>query len=109
MTTSDLPTGTPAGHREIDEDIQPPREPNYLLRRAIVIGSLVVLIAAIAIGVGTLLERNSDSATSAGAPTEWNTVVLLDKRSGQVILTDASGEESARFTSGVRAATDAVA
>ncbi|MET0662949.1 MAG: hypothetical protein ABWZ42_07450 [Ilumatobacteraceae bacterium] len=108
MTTSDLPTGTPAGHREIDEVQEPPREPNYLLRRAIVIGSVVALIAAIAIGVGTLLERDSDSAPSAGAPAEWDTVVLLDNRSGQVILADASGAESARFTSGVRAATDAM-
>ena len=109
MTTSDLPTGTPAGHREIDEDLEPPREPNYLLRRAIVIGSVVALIAAIAIGVGALLDRDSDSATSAGAPAEWDTVVLLDRRSGQVILTDTSGEESARFTSGVRSPTDAIA
>ena len=36
-------------------------------------------------------------------------MVLLDERTGQVILTDESGEESARFASGVRGTTDAMA
>ena len=109
MTTSDLPTGTPAGHREIVEHEEPPREPNFLLRRAIVVGSVVALIAALAVGVGKLLERDHDSDTTGAAPAEWDTVVLIDDRTGQVILTDPSGEEQARFASGVRSATDALA
>ncbi len=109
MTTSDLPTGTAPRHREVDEDEASPPEPNYLLRRAIVIGSIVALIAAVAIGVGMLLERDGDTVDSGAAQADWNTVVLLDGRTGQVILTDGSGAESARFASGVRSPTDAMA
>ena len=35
-------------------------------------------------------------------------VVLVEDRTGQVILTDESGEESARFDSGVRSPTGAM-
>ncbi|MET0661976.1 MAG: hypothetical protein ABWZ42_02490 [Ilumatobacteraceae bacterium] len=109
MTTSDLPTGTAPRHREIDEVEEPPREPNYLLRRAIVTGSVVALIAAVAIGTGALLERDHPNVDSGAAQADWDTVVLLDDRTGQVILTDGSGAESARFASGVRSPTDAIA
>ena len=108
MTTSDLPTGAPSGHGEIDEHDGSDREPNYLVRRAIVVGTVVVVIAAIAVGVGLLLDGGGDDTTSGAATVDWNTVVLIDSRTGQVILTDGAGEESARFASGIRTPTDAM-
>ena len=108
MTTSDLPPGAPTGQGEIDDDHVASREPNYLVRRSIVVGAVIVLIAAVAVGVGRLLDGGSDSSTSGAAQADWNTVVLLDGRTGQVIVTDDAGEESTRFASGVRAPTDAM-
>ncbi len=108
MTTSDPPEGSRVG-QEADEPNVSGRPPNYLVRRAIVVGAGVVLVAAVAVGIGALLDRGGESSPSGEAVAEWNSAVLLDSRTGQVVVTDTAGEESARFGSGVRAPADAIA
>src|SRR5688572_7480192 len=80
------------GRRSGDGDTEgPDREPNYLIRRGIAIGGVVAAIAAGAVVVGSLIDGGNDEAPSGAAQAEWNTIVLLDERSGQVILADAAG------------------
>lgn len=108
MTPPDPPEGSSAErpHAEIDGS---GREPNYLVRRAIVVGVVVVLIASIAVGVGSLIDGDESSSPSGAATSDWNAIALVDDRTGQVIVVDEAGDEQARFASGVRQPTDTAA
>src|SRR5918993_2304624 len=77
------------------------RQPNYLIRRGIAIGGVVAAVAAGAVVVGSLVDRDGDDAPTGAADAEWDTIVLIDDRSGQVIVADETGEEELRFPSGV--------
>ncbi len=89
-----------------EHDDAPGRAPNFLIRRAIVIGGVVAAIVGGGLVVNALV-RNGGGDDAIGANVEWNTIALVDERSGDVILTDATGAEQSRFPSGVRAAVDA--
>src|SRR6187401_762929 len=66
--------------------------PNYLVRRGIAVAAIVAAIAAGAIFIGGLVDRDDDTTATGAADADWNTIVLLDQRSGQVILADENGE-----------------
>ena len=85
------------------------QEPNYLIRRGIAVGAVVAAIAAGAIFIGGMVDQNDDTTGTGAADSDWNTIVLLDQRSGQVILADENGDEQSRFASGVTNPTDALA
>jgi hypothetical protein len=79
--------------------------PNYLFRRAVVIGGVVAVLATASIVVGRLIGSGSEDSTSGAVSSDWNRVVLVDDRTGRVIVDDEQGEEMARIESGVRSPT----
>lgn len=79
--------------------------PNYLFRRAVVIGGVVAVLATASIVIGRLIGSGSNDSTSGAVSTDWNRVVLVDDRTGRVIVDDEQGEEVARIESGVRSPT----
>ncbi|MEO1059167.1 MAG: hypothetical protein AAFY28_19845, partial [Actinomycetota bacterium] len=83
--------------------------PNYLVRRAIAVLGAVAVIAAGAIVVGQLIgDDNGGGSTSSGAvEAEWNTFVLIDERTDDVVLLDEDASELDRRTTGVRAPIEA--
>jgi hypothetical protein len=81
------------------------RGPNYLFRRAVVVGGVVAVLATASIVVGQLIGTGSQDSTSGAVGTDWNRVVLVDDRTGRVIVDDEQGEEVARIESGVRSPT----
>ena len=76
--------------------------PNYLFRRAVVVGGVVAVLATASIVVGQLIGSGSQDSTSGAVSTDWNRVLLVDDRTGRVIVDDEQGEEVARIESGVR-------
>lgn len=90
-----------------DHDLHEPpssarhRNPNYLFRRAIVVGGVVAVIATASIVVGQLIGTGSDDTISGAISTDWNRIVLVDDRTGRVIVDDDKGKELARIESGV--------
>jgi len=81
------------------------RRPNYLIRRAVVVGGVVAVLATASIVVGQLIRAGTDESTSGAVGTDWNRIVLVDDRSGRVVVVDTAGEELARIQSGVRSPT----
>lgn len=75
--------------------------PNYLFRRAVVVGGIVAVIATAGIVIGGLLDDAGETSTSGALPAEWNRIVLIDERSGRVVLVDDVGDERARIDSAV--------
>ncbi len=78
------------------------RGPNYLFRRAVVVGGVVAVLATASIVVGQLIGSGSTDTTSGAIGTDWNRIVSVDSRTGRVIVDDENGEEVARIESGVR-------
>lgn len=91
--SGDPPPDTGAGRRG---------GPNYLFRRAVVVGGVVAVLATASIVVGQLIGSGSRNSTSGGVSTEWNRVVLVDDRTGRVVVDDEQGEEVARIETGIR-------
>jgi hypothetical protein len=87
--------GSPWPAPASDEQIGDGRGPNYALRRVVV---LVVVVALIGAGAASLLRRGGDDQNGGGtAGTQWNTVVLQNAKSGELTLTDATGQEVDSF------------
>jgi hypothetical protein len=80
--------------------------PNFLIRRAIVVGLVVALIAVAAIAAGNLMGSRNGGSGSVFGGSDWNTVVSIDQNIGSVILTDTEGEETGRFRLGIQSLTD---
>jgi hypothetical protein len=80
--------------------------PNFLIRRAIVVGVVVALIAVTAIAAGSLLGSGDGGSGSAFGDSDWNTAVSIDQNIGTVVLTDPKGEETGRFRLGIQSITD---
>ena len=81
--------------------------PNYWIRRGIVIG---VVGAALAVGAiviaGTIGSNGTDTPTGT-VSADWNRIVLVDERTGRVIVDDESGDEVARIDTRNRSVVDA--
>lgn len=117
MTSTQPPPidGDSAGNRTESSSIVDDRErvdehePNYLVRRGIAIGGVVAAIAGGAILVGSLIGGDDGASTTGAADVDWNTIVLLDDRSGQLIVGDERGDDAVRFPSGLSVPTDVLA
>ncbi len=70
------------------------------------VGGVVAVLVTASIVIGQLIGSGSDEPTSGAISTDWNRIVLVDDRTGRVILDDTDGEELARIESGVRNPTD---
>lgn len=82
------------------------RHPNYLFRRAVVVGGVVAVFAAGALVVTNLIGSGADSTTDGSASADWNRVVTLDDRTGTLVILDDEGEQLGRRDVGIRDATD---
>jgi hypothetical protein len=80
--------------------------PNYWFRRVIVVGGVVAVIATAAVVVINLTRSSDRSPSSGSVSAEWNRVVLVDERTGRVIVDDENGEELARIDTGTRSVVD---
>ncbi len=97
----------PSAHddRSTDAAGRRTRGPNYLFRRAAVVAGVVATVAVASIVIGRLIGSGSEESTSGAIGAEWNRVVLIDDRSGRVVVDDERGEELGRVDSGVRTPT----
>ncbi len=69
------------------------------------VGGVVAVIATASVVIGRMIGSGSDESASGAIGTEWNRVVLVDERTGRVVVDDADGEELGRIDSGVRSPT----
>jgi hypothetical protein len=76
--------------------------PNYLIRRAVVVGGVVAVLATASIVVGQLIGSGSNDTESGAISADWNRIVLVDERTGRIVVDDTQGEEISRIESGVR-------
>ncbi len=65
-------------------------------------GGVVAVLVTASIVVGQLIGSGSDDPISGAISTDWNRIVLVDDRTGRVIVDDMGGEELARIESRVR-------
>jgi hypothetical protein len=89
----------PADRPTIDEASTERRRPNYLARRAAVVGAVVAAVAVVAIVVGRLIGGSDGDPTTGAASSEWNRIVVVDERSGDTVLLDEQGTEERQFDS----------
>ena len=83
--------------RDVDDDEWDDdwEEPNYLIRRALVVGAVVIGVAVVAVGASRFIGGDSDGGGSSSADAEWDTTIvlasdeirLLDRESGDEIDT----------------------
>ena len=76
--------------------------PNYLIRRAVVVGGVVAVLATASIVIGQLMSSDTNDTGSGAIGAEWNRIVLVDDRTGRVVVSDNEGEEVSRINSGLR-------
>ena len=103
-----------AGNDDLDAHGEPPagdrertateRHPNYLFRRAVVVGGVVAVIATAAIVIGNLIGTGGTSSVSGAIAADWNRVVQIDERLGRVIIQNDQGEELDRIDTEIRSA-----
>ena len=86
--------GSPWPAPQADEQIDSGRQPNYLLRRAIV---MVVVVAIVGGAIAWFVGRDGgDDDASTGAGVDWDTVVL-QAADGEVTLVEPNGDEIESF------------
>jgi hypothetical protein len=95
-----------AGAGGTEETAPSSRAPNYLVRRAVVVGGVVAVIATAAIVIGQLMDRSGDDDPSGTIGAEWNRIVLVDPRTGVVTISDETGDERGRVQTRIRDVTD---
>jgi hypothetical protein len=93
----DVRTDDPVGARS---------RPNYWFRRVIVIGGVVAVVATAAIVITNQASSSNGSSPSGTVSAEWNRVVLVDDRTGRVIIDNDTGEELGRIDTGIRSVVD---
>ncbi|MEM8619476.1 MAG: hypothetical protein AAGF73_07115 [Actinomycetota bacterium] len=78
--------------------------PNYLARRALAVFGAVAVIAVGAIVVGQFLgdDGGGASSSSGAVDTAWDTFVLIDERTDEIILLNDDGSELGRQNTDVR-------
>jgi hypothetical protein len=74
-----------------------------------VVGGVVAVLATASIVIGQLIGSGSSDTTAGGVGPEWNRIVLVDDRTGRIVVDDEQGEELARLESGVRNPTGSAA
>ncbi len=87
---------------ELDEGFRP----NYWFRRIVVAGGVVALIITAVIVITNLTAGSGGQATSGAISADWNRVVLIDERTGSVVLANDAGEEVGRIDTGIRSVLD---
>ena len=89
-----------------DDPVNARSRPHYWFRRAVVVGGVVAVVATAAIVITTLTSSSNGAAPLGTVSAEWNRIVLVDERTGRVIVDDAQGDELARIDTGIRSVLD---
>ena len=89
-----------------DDHVNARSRPNYGFRRVIVVGGVVAVFATAAIVIINLTNSSNGAAPSGTVSAQWNRIVLVDERTGRVIVDDEQGEELARIDTGMRSVLD---
>lgn len=79
------------------------RRPNYAMRRALVLASIVVVGA---VGGWFVLGRNGDTESASGRDTPAWDAVVLQRTDGSITVVDRDGEELAEATTDLVGVTD---
>jgi hypothetical protein len=95
------PPSSESSPRPDDRPAASRNRPNYLVRRAIVVGGVVAVLATASVVIGQLMGSGGSGDTSGAILAEWNRIVLLDERTGRVTVMDEEGEVLGRLDSGV--------
>jgi hypothetical protein len=66
--------------------------PNYTARRVAVGSAVLALLAVAAVAVFTIIDGDDEGDDTATAPS-WDTIVEVDRISGDLVVLDADGEE----------------
>ena len=103
----ELPDAEP--RRTSAEAVRGPAGPNYFVRRIIAVIGAVVVIGAGAIVVGQVVGDDDGNGGGGGGAVaaEWNTIVLVDERTDELVLLADDGDEIDRLNTGVRAPVEA--
>lgn len=90
-----------------DETTAPRRDatPNFWLRRIVVVGGIVAVFATAALVVAQVMDSSGGDVTSGAVDADWDRVVLVDQRSGRIVIEDDQGDEAGRIDTGVRSVT----
>jgi len=80
---------------EWDEDWD---EPNYLVRRALIVAGVVILIAVAAIIASRFIGGDDEAEGNSNEAAEWNTIVAIDEDDIRIIDRE-SGDEIATYDS----------
>lgn len=75
-------------------------EPNYLIRRALVVGAGVLAVALVAVGASLLIGGGGDDSDPSSADTDWDTTIVLTRTEVRLLERD-SGDEIDTFESTV--------
>jgi hypothetical protein len=91
--TSDLPAPDP-------EEIRTPdgrrSRPNYTARR-VAVGSVALAVLAIGAVAALILTGDPGSDQDAGVEPRWNSIVEIDRATGEATVLDSDGEETDRL------------
>jgi len=102
----DLASATRRAESTVDEPARrAARHPNYLFRRGVVVGGVIAVVAAAAFVVVNVRETASDDAVSGSISAEWDRVVVVDPRTGRLVVDNDQGEELERAESDIRPVT----
>ena len=80
--------------------------PRYWFRRAILVGGVIAVFATAAIVIINLTAGTNGATPSGTVSDEWNRIVLIDERTGRVVVNDEQGDELARIETGIRSVLD---
>ncbi len=92
----------------VDDDgpVNARSRPHYWIRRGIVVGGVVAVVATAALVITDLADSSNGHGPSGTVSAEWNRIVLIDERTGRVIVDDEQGDELARIDTGIRSVLD---
>lgn len=108
MPSPPTPTDDEAADRPDDVEPVPQRRgatPNFWLRRVVVGGGIVAVFATAALVVAQVINTSSSTTSSGAIDAEWDRIVLVDQRTGRVVVDDDQGEETGRIETGLRSVT----
>lgn len=108
MPSPPTPTDDEPADRADDVEPAPTRRgvtPNFWLRRIVVVGGVVAVFATAALVIAQMIDTSSSEISSGAIDADWDRIVLVDQRTGRVVVDNDAGEEVARIETGLRTVT----
>lgn len=108
MPSPPTPTDDEAADRPDDVEPAPQHRgatPNFWLRRIVVVGGIVAVFATAALVVAQVIDTTSSDNSSGAIDADWDRIVLVDQRTGRVVVDHDQSEETGRIETGLRSVT----